>query len=253
MTPTVLVVPCYNEAARFPSGVVCSFLQQHPAISMVLVNDGSRDGTTAVLEQVRQRMPAQVQVVDRKENRGKAETVREGMVYALKQFPGATLGFWDADLATPLPAVLQMIQILEQRPGIRMVFGARVSLLGRDIRRQPRRHYLGRVFATVVSLMLKLPIYDTQCGAKLFRAGEGLENLFNEPFSSRWVFDVEIIARWIQWNRFDRAKVRGTIFELPLDSWEDVDGSKVKPSDFLKAPMELLEIYRRYLASEPRV
>jgi dolichyl-phosphate beta-glucosyltransferase len=249
MPLTILVVPCYNEAARFPVGVVQSFIGQNPDISLVLVNDGSSDGTSALLQRLRAANAAQIHVVDRQENRGKAESVREGILYALR-LPARphTVGFWDADLATPLNAVFGMLTVLDKRSEIAMIFGSRVNLLGRRIRRTASRHYLGRVFASIVSLMLQLPLYDTQCGAKLFRVTPDLEDLFSEPFLSRWVFDVEIVARWIRKNQFDRDRVSRTIYEFPLDAWEDVGGSKVKPLDFVTATLDLYRIHKRYLA-----
>jgi dolichyl-phosphate beta-glucosyltransferase len=249
MPRTVLVVPCYNEAVRFPVKVVQSFLAQNPSISMVLVNDGSRDATSALLQKLHAANQAQVHVVDRPVNRGKAESVREGLLHALR-LPTRpdVVGFWDADLATPLNAVFGMLTVLDKRPEIAMIFGSRVNLLGRRIRRTARRHYLGRVFASIVSLMLQLPLYDTQCGAKLFRVTPDLEEIFREPFLSRWVFDVEIVARWIRKNRFDRDRVSRTIYEFPLDAWEDVGGSKVRPLDFVTATLDLYRIHRRYLA-----
>ncbi|MFM2125555.1 MAG: hypothetical protein RL328_2006 [Acidobacteriota bacterium] len=244
---TCLVVPCYNEAERFPQDVFLSFLASHPNVSLILANDGSRDGTAEMLRSVQAKAPGQVHLLDRAVNKGKAETVREGMLHALSlpERPD-TIGFWDADLATPLSALHDMFPILEARPEIQMIFGARVNLLGWHIRRQAIRHYLGRVFATAVSVMLGLGIYDTQCGAKLFRVGPHTQGLFAEPFSSRWVFDVEIIARWIRANKFDREKVKTTIYECPLRVWEDVAGSKVKPYDFIKAFLDVLRIYQRY-------
>lgn len=244
---TCLVVPCYNEAQRFPTGVFLAFLEQHPEVSLILANDGSRDATSALLKSVQAQAPGRVHVLDRAENRGKAETVREGLLHALTlpETP-EIIGFWDADLATPLPAVYDLLPILETRPEIHMVFGARVNLLGRRIRRQAIRHYLGRIFATSVSVVLGLPVYDTQCGAKLFRVGPQTKQLFEEPFSSRWVFDVEIIARWIGLNQFDRERVKQTMYEFPLHAWDDVAGSKVKPHDFLKAFFDVLRIRQRY-------
>jgi hypothetical protein len=62
------------------------------------------------------------------------------------------------DLATPHSAVYDLLRILTATPHIEMVFGLRVKLLGRDIERRAVRHYLGRVFATCASLVLKLPV-----------------------------------------------------------------------------------------------
>jgi hypothetical protein len=125
-----------------------------------------------------------------------------------------------------------------------MVFGARVRLLGREISRQPARHYVGRVGATLISSSLGLAIYDTQCGAKLFRTSETVREVFATPFLSRWLFDVEIIARYVQ--RTGRDAAAGAIYELPINVWHDVKGSKVKPLDFLRALRDLQKIRRAY-------
>ena len=99
------------------------------------------------------------------------------------------------------------------------------------------------IFATAASLVLNLPIYDTQCGAKLFRAEAWLGEVFAERFLSRWVFDVEILARFA---RLHRAEIEQLIYEYPLKQWHDVKGSKVKFSDFFRAFVDLAKIARKY-------
>jgi dolichyl-phosphate beta-glucosyltransferase len=128
-----------------------------------------------------------------------------------------------------------------------MVFGSRIRLLGRHVHRRAVRHYLGRVFATVVSLMLRLPIYDTQCGAKIFRVTPALSQVLSQPFISRWVFDVEIIARFIVLSDRDPQPLHDSVYEFPLEKWEDVAGSKVKPGDFLLAFLDTFRIRQKYL------
>jgi dolichyl-phosphate beta-glucosyltransferase len=129
-----------------------------------------------------------------------------------------------------------------------MVVGARVKLLGREIERRAARHYSGRVFATVASLLLNLPIYDTQCGAKLFRASSELKGILAESFQSRWIFDVEIIARLIRSRRITGGDpVEHSIYEVPLRQWMDVRGSKVRLSDFFTAGWDLLRIHWQHL------
>ena len=240
----MIVVPCYNEAERLPIARFQEFLSQ-TNIQLVFVNDGSRDQTAQVLESLRSSHQDRVHVLSLKPNQGKAEAVRQGINFAL-QHKAEYTGYWDADLATPLDAIPRFLEILETRPALDMVFGSRVKLLGRNVQRRPARHYLGRVFATIVSsFVLHLPIYDTQCGAKIFRVRPETPYLFADRFLTRWVFDVEILARYIQ--KTGTAGVAAThIYEYPLEEWEDVAGSKVKPGDFLVAFRDIARIYWTY-------
>jgi dolichyl-phosphate beta-glucosyltransferase len=138
------------------------------------------------------------------------------------------VGFWDADLATPLDALPLCEEVLRDRPVVEIVLGARVTLLGRDIRRRPLRHYLGRTFAMAVVLTLGLKVYDSQCGAKLCRASNTVRVLFDTPFLSRWIFDVEILARFKRLRQTGvPTTVEQSIYELALPVWHDVPGSKL--------------------------
>ncbi len=244
-----VVVPCYNEASRLRTAAFGAFLQSSASngVELLFVNDGSRDATLSVLQALRSRFPERIRVLDKQPNGGKAEAVRTGMLHAIALRGCEVTGFWDADLATPLEQIPDLASVL-RNARITMVFGARVRLLGRAIHRQALRHYLGRCFATTASTLLRLPIYDTQCGAKLFRVTPELGEVLAEPFQSRWIFDVELLARFMARHRGDPAAVRDHIYEYPLPEWTDVAGSKVSPLDFFKAFGELFRIYNRYLA-----
>jgi glycosyltransferase involved in cell wall biosynthesis len=241
---SMIVVPCYNEGLRLPVDQFERFLSESQ-IRFVFVDDGSRDNTVDRIEELRVKNEGRVTLLRASVNRGKAEAVRLGVNFALEQ-DAAYVGYWDADLATPLSEIPEFLAILAARSDLDMVFGSRVKLLGRQVRRRASRHYLGRVFATVVSVMLRMPIYDTQCGAKIFRVGPETRALFAEPFLTRWIFDVEILARYIRELR-SPVSASQRIYEFPLHSWEDVGGSKVKAVDFFIALRDVLRIYWKYM------
>jgi len=246
-TGTSLIVPCYNEASRLDLGQFRSFLSSTGAVRILFIDDGSRDNTLDVLKKLSSCYEDRAAVLALPGNKGKAEAVRTGIVHALQHFEPEFIGYWDADLATPLNAVPRFLDILNQQPAIEMVFGARVKLLGRHVERIPLRHYLGRVFATVVSVALQIPIYDSQCGAKLFRVDKNCAQVFAQPFLSKWVFDVEILARYLNVYGRDPKRLQQVIYEYPLEKWVDVAGSKVRPADFLRALGDIVKIKRQYL------
>ncbi len=104
------------------------------------------------------------------------------------------------------------------------------------------------IFATATSLALGVAVYDTQCGAKLFRATPRVRSLFAEAFRSRWIFDGDLFARLVRRRiRQDGPPVREIVYELPLDAWPDIGGSRLRGADFARAAVELGEIWWRYL------
>ena len=237
---TIVVVPCYNEAKRLHQDDFLHYVEQNEDVAFLFANDGSRDNTLEVLQSLTARHE-RLLLFDIQPNGGKAEAVRRGMLYAVEHYDAQYVAFWDADLATPLNEIEPMVAWADK--GYDVVMGLRLMRLGAKVRRKPLRHYLGRCFATVASIMLDLPVYDTQCGAKLFRR-EVVETIFQEQFITRWLFDVELLARYKQ--RYGTENAKEKIYEFPLFQWQDVDGSQLKSRDFFKAPVELMKIRRKY-------
>ena len=252
MSSAIIVIPCYNEAQRLQVHKFKAFATAVHAPRFLFVDDGSTDGTLQVLQKLHSDDPQRFAWHDLPANMGKAEAVRRGLLRAFEAGPDY-VGYWDADLATPLEAIPLFCELMDARPDIEMVFGARVRLLGRAIARKATRHYLGRVFATAASLALGMAIYDTQCGAKLLRTSPAIQALFQRPFATKWLFDVEIVARLIQARRGTTLPpAEAVIYEFPLLEWRDVAGSKVKAVDFVKSFFGLALIYWKYLRPLPR-
>ena len=252
MPHSLLVIPCYNERKRLDCEAFRCFAEVHPNILLLFVNDGSTDGTRELLDDLCRDPENSLLALHLDSNSGKAEAVRRGMLLA-SRLGVRYAGFWDADLATPLEAVPEFVTYLDENPEVLVVLGSRVQLLGRCIERRTTRHYLGRVFATFVSLMLGVPVYDTQCGAKLFRMEPEVTSLFDEPFHSRWIFDVEILARFLRGRGDRRKQANELIHEIPLKRWSDVGATKVRTKDFFKAPLELWTIHRKWNCDHPVV
>ena len=246
MSTCVVVVPCFNEAARLDVEAFADFTGRADA-QFLFVDDGSTDDTLRVLHELESLCPARIRVHALPSNVGKAEAVRLGLLEACRSRP-TYVAFWDADLATPLDDIVPFIQLLDARPDIEMVFGSRVNLLGRAVHRRLLRHYVGRVFATAAAAVLGIGIYDTQCGAKMFRVSDRFIAQLAQPFIGGWIFDVEMIAREIDSRRGTNLPRTATIiYEYPLTVWRDVAGSKIKVRDWFMVGANLGRIYFKYM------
>ena len=240
---TALVVPCYNEAARLQPARFLEALSTYNWLRLVMVDDGSRDATREVLAALAAQADGRIDVLALARNSGKAEAVRRGMQRAIA-LGAVYAGYWDADLSTSFLELPAFQSVFRREPQIEIVLGSRVRLLGHEIDRTPSRHYIGRVFATGASLALALPVYDTQCGAKVFRVNDRTAALFEKPFATRWIFDVEMLARYVDGPAPAEAPpLADRIYELPLRRWADEPGSKVRPKDGIRAALDLMRIY----------
>jgi dolichyl-phosphate beta-glucosyltransferase len=211
---TCIIIPCYNEELRLKKNVFTNFLEKEESIHICFTNDGSADKTIQVLNEIKDKHPDKIFIIDLKTNVGKAEAVRLScMQLSEQQNQFDYIGYFDADLATPLNQIRLLIEGFNKKKDAVLIMGSRVRRLGTSINRNPIRHYLGRIFATCVSILLNIPVYDSQCGAKILRAS-AINDIFKEPFISKWIFDVEILMRIKK--VYGREKINQYIFEVPV-------------------------------------
>lgn len=248
LAAVIVVIPCYNEAERLDESQVRALLA-FEGTRVLFVDDGSTDGTADRLAALCTSIGYRATFDVLPENRGKAEAVRRGMQLALaraEKLGDTIVGYIDADFATPPSEVVRLRDELA-RSHAQVALGSRVARLGAAIARKPTRHYLGRAFATTASFVLGLTVYDTQCGAKLFKDSAALRAALEQPFSSRWSFDVELLGRLLAGGMGPRDMI-----EIPLAQWEDVGGSKLSAKGALRAGVDLIALGARVRRKGPR-
>ncbi|NND50771.1 MAG: glycosyltransferase [Flavobacteriaceae bacterium] len=236
-----IVVPCYNEEKRLPSEDFKSFLQINPEVLVCFVNDGSSDNTLGILNRIKQDFPYNADVLSLDQNKGKAEAVRLGFQYCNANFSHEFIAYLDADLATTLEECVELKSNL--RGAVNFVFGSRMVKLGSEIKRSNFRFVTGRIIATFISKILKLNVYDTQCGCKLFSRDISVR-IFDQPFLSKWLFDVELFKRFIL--VYGREIAKKKMIEIPLKKWIDKGDSKVSMTYFFRMWWDLYSIHRYY-------
>ena len=221
-----LVIPAYNEETRIARTIRAAIVwlnAQTFASELIVVDDGSDDATADVAEQALSAY-SRGRVI-RIAHGGKAAAVRAGMLAATS----AQIAFSDADLATPLPYFSDLRAALAA--GCDVAIGSREGAGARRIGEPPYRHLMGRVFNSLVRLLLVPGVHDTQCGFKLFRA-EVARDLLHRCRLYRdggrgiagprvTAFDVELLTI---------ARLYGyRICSTPV-VWSYGEGSKVRPA-----------------------
>jgi dolichyl-phosphate beta-glucosyltransferase len=211
-----IVIPAYNEQTRLPATLerVITYLagKQFEFAEIVVVDDGSRDGTAKLVEDWR-RDHAFIRMVRNPGNRGKGFTVRHGVLESKGEWILTT----DADLSAPIEELDKLIAAVE-RENAKVAIGSRAldrSLVG--VHQSAFREFAGRVFNVLMRLVTGLPFRDTQCGFKLFEAAAARE-IFSRQILEGFSFDVEDLVI---------AKVLGLkAVEVPV-VWNNVEGTKV--------------------------
>lgn len=236
-----IVVPCYNEELNLDQDAYSRFLVDTPDALVCFVDDGSTDRTAGILSEIERDNRVNVKVISLERNVGKAEAVRQGILYCDTHYNHTVIGFLDADLSTSLQEFKCIAERL--RGTTTFVFGSRIRILGSQIDRTPFRFYTGRVIATIISNVLNLKVYDTQCGCKLFTKELSLK-LFKDAFVSKWLFDVELFFRMM--GIYGYLGAISKMEEVPLKKWINAGNSKVKITYFFKLWIDLIQIKRQY-------
>ena len=224
MTLLTLVVPCYNEATRWPSSHWRE-MTELPDINWIFVNDGSTDATAQKISELTS-LP-NVSSLELSKNQGKAEAVRQGLLKAL-QTDSVTqlLGFVDAD-ASISPMEIHRVSslahlLLIENKAYDALWGSRVQLAGRLISRKAHRHYIGRILSSIIGLRYTFLPYDTQCGLKIFSTSYNIAPLLSTRFSTRWFLDVELLIR-----SKNSTESMLKVWEEPLMDWCEIGESSL--------------------------
>lgn len=236
MSRAVLVVPVFNEADRFDPHYWIR-LREVTDVGLHFIDDGSTDGSAAILDRFCAASDSSVRHLDR--NVGKANAVRLGLLDALQAGSGDPVGFIDADgvfSADDVGGLLSLMDSLELE-AFEAFFSSRVALSGREIDRRVSRHYIGRVVATILSRAYEPMPYDSQSGLKFFRVSEVLSGILREPFETKWFFELELLIRW---RAETGAPMR--VWEEPVGSWFDAPGSKITGWESFRVPREIYRV-----------
>ena len=232
-----IIIPFYNEEKRIRVEDFSSFALQQKDILLVLVDDGSTDNTKTLLQSIHDLSPDNFRFIQLSKNAGKGNAIRAGMLSIIGS--GVPyIAYMDADLSAPFEEILRLSSLL---PGsdYTAILGSRMMKPDSQIKRSLFRHISGRTVANVIDSRFKIGFYDTQCSAKIFRY-ESLVPVIQEPFYTRWFFDVELILR----IRKQTGIFHG--LETPVKIWEHKAGSKINAFSVFSIIKEIYTLFRKY-------
>jgi glycosyltransferase involved in cell wall biosynthesis len=238
-----VVIPCYNEEERLLSKEFTDYIDKNSGYHLCFVNDGSKDKTLEVLHKLKKGREDFITVYDCEKNGGKAEAVRQGMLYMAKQEDLDYIGFLDADLSTDLADFDDLVITIENNDKYKIVSGSRISRMGANITKESARKIISMTINFIIRKILSMDFKDTQCGAKIFHK-DVIDVSFGEKFVTQWIFDVEIFRRITL--HFGLEKAKEMLCEQPLKRWIHADGSKLSMKDSVKIVGQLGQIAWHY-------
>jgi glycosyltransferase involved in cell wall biosynthesis len=226
-----IVIPAYNEEQRLPATLdrVVAYAERatFPVTEILVVDDGSRDGTAALVEA----RGGIVRLLSNPGNRGKGYAVRNGMLAAKADWILST----DADLSAPIDELEKLIAAARRENAVVAIGSRALDRKLVKVHQPMMREVSGRAFNMVMRMVTGLPFQDTQCGFKLFRQ-DAAKNIFSRQIEEGFSFDVEdlIIARSLGLKSIEVAV-----------EWSNVEGTKVSLSQGMKSFTDLVRIRGR--------
>ena len=222
----VVVVPCFNESKRI---VAANFVPLVDELNckILFIDDGSMDDTVDKIVSLPLKSDS-YSIVSLPRNKGKANAVLAGIKLALDA-NFEQIGLFDADGAIHPADLGAAFDLIEDSPGVSVVSGARVLLAGNDVIRKTQRRWIGRVIATLVSLIIEIQVYDPQSPCKVYRAAD-LKRILVLQIDTKWFVDAELLS-YLKSIQTPGSK---WLLEFPVTKWQDVDGSKLSLLSFFK-------------------
>ena len=237
-----VVIPCYNEEKRLLSKAFLDFVDSNLGYHLCFVNDGSTDNTLDVLHKLSKNRETNISVYNCEKNGGKGEAVRQGVLHLAQDQQLDYIGYLDADLSTDFKDFDDLVKTIETS-NFKIVSGSRMSRMGANITKESARKIISKTINLIIRSILKMPFNDTQCGAKIMDK-DIVKHMFNKPFITRWLFDVEIFIRMRK--HYGKDKAISYICEKPLKRWIHADGSKLSMKDSIKIVGQLGQIAVHY-------
>jgi glycosyltransferase involved in cell wall biosynthesis len=231
-----MIVPCFNEEKRIKLNY-WNDLARIPNVHWIFVNDGSSDDTKEVLNKI-----TNSTIIDINKNVGKAEAIRKGITETYKKNSGESfwVGYLDADSAFEIEDIRKVIELVYSKSSAYdSYWGSRVALAGRKITRNNLRHILSRILITIFGYKMRDLPYDPQTGFKIFKFNNQQMEIFEKRFETKWFVDLEILIRY---QVLEKQIMK--IWEEPVNTWKDVDGSNIRGFELITVVNDLIKILR---------
>ena len=236
----LVIIPCYNEYERLKLKYFKQHLDSNKNHLFLFVDDGSSDGTIKKLNGLKIENPNQINVYALTKNKGKGRAIREAVINYCQYQNVDYVGFIDADLAIPLSQINKLYDSIK-KSNKKIAITSRNKVSGViKYKENPSffRKTLSKISNLVIRNLFSINVTDTQCGCKLF-SKEIIKELYDKPFISSWLFDLEILLRY---NKLNFSPVQ----EVQLDRLNENSSSQFTKKDLFKLGIETIKIFFHY-------